>query len=719
MADFPIATIAGEFLVGGQYGDHSWVDTLGVSAPEVVWCLPIKLAEKVLALKETEITFQPPGGQKTTWKRVVVVKEEATDHPLRRYVKLSDVRWYLPRVNVKRDFNVRSRTGATRILNIPGVPIETLKPLDVTTYAPYSIKDGRTPYSADEILAWIEAYLKTHCTAPTPISFRTAGRSRGQYTPNDIVLDGPGNVALGHAMGLAGGLDMHVTKDGVIELVDAFMGAERKTIEQFCTYALKGRGGPLRLVDMGHVAPRVVNGLYQRECEVRGDAWEKAPSEAALTDAEIGNLPVFRNAIKVTDVSLPYLGETYVAGTYLADADKWFSAVAAKGDGPQGVVTPFSRQTFMDNYLGGGRLYNLFAIDISGAQGPNQLWMSRIGAAYEDFRLTYALNPTFANLCVPGTIKAVRAAMLDPVQGTRQPSPVYVEFCRRPTTQGLQNDKFQGWNGQNIAPINPEPIAITKTYTETFLTNPFALSSATQAPFNATLIDDVVGIFHLIPRKDPWGNVADIIHSLVFDCPRVDLRDVSNGANAFWEMAKLVYTHRMALIFTATPGAAPLHRYPVTAAAALQKLGVSSDAVNANGPDFDIRIGPGVSTARIAWDDGNRINLLKLFNDTNQAESIGQSLTPVNNLELADYAVSAAAVLMASLLNRYEGHASIAFSPSISVLGSLRAVTHTITAKGSFYTTIDCHSVTPPVNPIHLLDASSRQILLRSPVATP
>jgi hypothetical protein len=592
---YPEVLIGGEPICVGEHGEFAWKDDLGVTAQEQTWALDPALAAKILKQEQVSISFDDPGGDKQTWKGVKVVREVPSDSPLQRFVVLTDQRWYLARTYISRSFNLRARSGATKIINIAGAPIEVNPISETIAFAPSSLKGGISPYTADDILQVVQDEIARQWQGPTPVVFRRLGRSRGNYVPPDLILDAPGNVALAQALGAAGGLDLRVAPDGALELVDANMGAEKDTIEKHATYCLEDRGGPMRWIRMTRIAPKNINIFVNRECEVRADFWEREPGTPAFTDAELGDRPILLNKIKVTDLTIPSQGTQIVAGTYL-EVDAWFDAINALGDGPPGVALPFNRKSALANYLG-PMIEHTFAVDAAG--DPVPIWQARTAQLRSDLRITYGLNPRFARLIVPGTIKAVRAALIDPVNGTRQPSGYWGDYCRRPTTQGMQNTRFRAWNTSSVLPVESEPIPITKTYAESWPDQPFTLASAIQAPFTIQVLDNVTGLFRLEPRKDPWGNVADVIQCLVFDVPAINLTDIgTKGLNAFWEDAQLIQTHRGAFVFSATPAAAPIHTYRVSAADALKKLGVSANAVQPEAADYPIRVGPGLITAR-------------------------------------------------------------------------------------------------------------------------
>lgn len=739
MGATPTLTIAGLPVSGGHYGAHEWTLTMGLGAPEILWALPPDVAAAVLAETETEIVFTAAdgGGEKVTIKRVVVVNEVPSGDPLVRVVRLSDVRWYLPRKRAFRSYNVRlGSSGQRRLLQVDGVPQETLAPIETPTYATPSLKgdafgvNAPRPYTAAEVMADVQsvcALAPTLCSPPRPpITFRdeSSVSARSALIPQDVQVDAASNVSLGQALGLIGGVDVFVDLDGAIVFVNAFMGAERAMIERLVPYSLFARG-MIRWISMASVAPHEIRVLYTREVEVRADGIER--QEGATQERLSTEQPVVTNVIQVTDLTLPGVTDPELGGpTYTAiqgmfvPVDSFLAAVELKGDRiANGLApNPLTRRMICDAYHGGG-LQRLYVVGLGGE--PNYLWQGRVGSIMRDYRLTWRLNPRFAARCVPGSIRPLRAALLDPATGTRQPSSVWADYCRRPTIQGIPTAAKAGWNVNVVPPNagqNPGP---TKAYSDTsFPSQPFPLTSCTTtAPAILSVVDPVTGVFRLDYVGDPQGYTGETDPSLVQDLPTDDIGNV-NGAGAVpsWAHAKLLYSARVAFIFSAIPwgpnSEASLHKVVVQPSSAVARLGASPQPAG-KGPAFELRVGTGLTTARIAWDDGLRNQILGLFTESGPVEG----LTPVNLGELTDLAGSLAASLMAIMLDHFEGSADIGWTPSLRPLGSCNAVSFKLDGEGGLYTGLTCAQVSPPANFESFLTPATRAILFRAPGARP
>lgn len=703
-------TIAGLPIAGGAFGQHSWQFKIGTAAPEVVWRLAPDVAAAVLALKETEILMEAPSGRSIRIERVVVVKELPSNDPLERLVVLSDIRWYWSRIHMRKLYNLRTQSGTRLLLqDAQGIPTPALPITDEITFAPPSLKADQTPWKAKEILNDI-------LTAMTSVyggKFVDLSRDRPSLITNDLRVDARSDVALVQALSRVGGVDVRVRPDSTVEIIDAYLGAEIPVLQQAVPYSLWSLG-QLRIIDMSHVAPKSITVYYEREVEVRADGWEP---EAVNSQVERNNEPFVEEVITVTDLRLQVPGQrTAIQGEYLP-VDQWLEAVEATGDRLSLNATvgpgPLTRKKADDTWF--GPMLELLYVTWLQSE-PDEVWAARIGAFRRDYRTLWRLNRNFSTRILPGSIRAVRAALINAATGLRARSTVYLDYARRPSLRGLRVEKTGGYNQNSIpgTPMSQNP-GPEKIYDDpSFPAQVYSLNDGKIAPWGLNVEDPTVGVFRVVPLRDPEGKTADYAPGLIQRLPGVSPAAIAlSNVPATWELAKLIYTHRVTFIFSCVPLGpnntdAALHAYEVSAAQALAKLGVPASAVNAQGPNFDMRVMPGLSRARCAWGDEVREQILSCFTGDGSG---GQSLIPVNDDELMEYAQASAAVLMAPLLDHVEGQATIEFSPSLMPIGSMNNVSHGVDPNGNFYTSMNCAQAVPPIQPEHLLSPGARAIL--------
>lgn len=725
-------SIGGMPVVGDRYGNHDWPVTLGINGPHVVWKLAPDVVEVLLKLQETEIKITTPSGKVTIFKRIRVLREVPTEDARIRAVALSDVRSYLSTGWVRKAYNLRVPSATTKLVSLnaalPAASPSSLQPpltLQNYLFAPFSLRgsdDGTAgvPWNADQIA---DDVLFAACTGHDfpPILFQRKGRKRSSFIPNDVYVDATGDKALGQVLGALGGLDIRVSPLGVIELVDAFMGAETRTLDPVvAAYSLEWKGR-LRFVSMSNVCPKAGRVLVTRRVEIRGDAADAL----APVSQSAGNAPVLTNVIQVTDPTLPYPSAQTpsVRGTFIP-ATSFFTAVASLAD--QTAPAPALRYQFLTIGMGGTpspsfvmstKLEDMYVTPAAlSFLGPSIVWAARCRSIRAHWRRTFRLNPTFAKQCLPGSIKAERAALVDPATGTYQPATIYTDFCQQPTNRGLFSSPTFSWN-MNMIPGSTA--GTIKTYNnDSFPDDPFPLATVQPAPFGLTVLDPTNGIMTLDDLPDPAGKRQNtLIPSLLVDAPVVDSSRILKGNTiGYMEQSQLVTTQRVAIVFSAVP-AGPnnvnqLHEYPVDLADALKRLGVDDNAVEAKGPAVDLRIRDNVAQARIPWEDENRDALLGCFSNSGVQDP--SDLVPVNDAELQDYATSLFSCLVAMLLDRYEGAAQIEFRPDLAPVGSLTNVTHTVMADGSLYTTLFAQPAPPALDPESLMKQGSRNVLFRS-----
>lgn len=753
-------------VTGHRYGSHSWRTSLGLTPVMVEYRLPVADAALVLAEKEVSITITPPGdkAQPTTWQRIVVVGEGPSDDPEVRTVILSDVRWYLLRVHLVASYNRRLYSGTGYLTSPVGQPLmgQTTPLTNRIIYQLPTLKNDGTPtpiaWKAFEMVRDVLAQLNTlvqNSGVHAGIGWKDLSnlQTRGTWNPSDVVLDDAGNVALGQALGTVGGVDIRVGQDGSLEVVSSLLGDEKSIIQAACTSSLaSGAGvgatpkGVMRFCAMNHIAPTALDVLFTREMEIRTDSFERS-TDASFPFAVLGlatnpgqyvsDAPWCEPVMRVADLALnirttnPLVtGGSYVAvqSTYVS-VDDWFTGVAALADfSTTASGKPISRLIVQQSYLG-DVLKKAYCDSPTDPLGPSVIWSSRIGVIMSDYRNVFRLNPRFASRCVPGTIIANRAGLINPATGERAPSSVYRDFFVKPTSRSQAN---QERNGNEIVCV-PESQSLLigigqsfkaggRTYGDpSFPTQLFNIQAAQKAPFIITVEDPVNGIFRLEPKLLPGAEVSQVIPGLVAVLPTVDayqlriMGDTGPGGPAipWFEYCNLIGTDRVAIIFSAVPvgphGGAATKIYEVSYTAALARLGAPSQAVTAQGPKVSIRIGPGVQTARYAWSDQFSANILGAF-------MIGQgdpdmNIIPVNDSALSDYATASAAVYMATQLDHYEGTQEIAFSPTIAPIGSLTTVEHFVTATGEIYTDLHATHVTPLLRPESFMSQSSRNVI--------
>lgn len=695
-----------EVPCGTWFGAPRWAFTCGVTAPEITWVLDPGLAAQVLSKNEVRI-FLDYDNERVEIERVVVVGEQATGDPKTRAVTLSDVRWYWPNNHFRGAFNVRQPTGSRKLLAVDGTPTQVAAVADEIKFAPFSIRAESKAYTSDEIVAKVLDEIAGYG------NWENKARRRTQH-PNDVELDDPGHIALARALSLVGGVDVFVDRSGKVVVFDRILGTEKQTVEKHFPYALLN-DGHLQWVRMNHIAPKKIVGLYSREMEVRFDFKENSPDSTA---EDIRDTPGLENVTQITDQSLSIsrygVTSTEIQGSWV-EVNSWFTAISSISPSPPTTTGPLTRAKVQDCFL--GPLLPLMYVSGFTGVSPNMIWAGRVESILKNYRQTFRIDSRWLSRILPGSLRPVRAALLDGPTGTRQPSPVYMDYCQIPTYRLLAQQRADGklaWNIHALPPDAGQDVGTTKTYTD-----PVDLSSCRPAPALVRMIDPRVGIFRIEMRLDNFDRAAQFVPSLLQELPTTDPEKVATlDALMTLDQAKLVRNHRMVVIMSCVPAGpnsdASLHRVEVSFDEALRALG--AEAVTAQGgsrPEgrpLERRIYPVTLTARFAWSDEKRNEILGAFEE---AKPFPTSLIPVNEAELKDHARSVAATAIAGMLDHYEGTASINGFPQIVPVGSIHTISVAFDGGGRAMTTVSAEPRPAALSPEHFMLDSTRRVIRR------
>lgn len=708
----PLAKVTIDGLVVSPKAPFStprWVDCFGVTSPRVVWNLDPDAAAQVLAKREVAIRIEADNREPYDVKRAVVIGEQATGTPYARGVVLGDQRFFWEYRFLKRGYNTRVRTGgATAVAIGTGGGVSARQAVDEIAYGLASLKNLTTAWTAKEIVLDLLQALEGSAARD-----ETSQGAPAQFRPSDVFIQGPGHVALAQALALLGAVDVRVDPPtGTVVLRDRRAGAERRIVEALMPYVVEGLGRMVLIRNQNRI-PSVLSVRYVREPEVRADYVEDAGTTARPanpTDPQLQCVVQIAGdtSLIVTD---PWTGRTgnEAQGTFV-EVNAYLASIAARvpvatPDANPGALT---LQRVQELYLGSNQ-YLLYTM--AGGLIPDAAWEARLSSVFGGYRVTYLLNPAFASLVLPGSIRPVLSGLLSANTGQRQPSPVFMDYARRPSRRWLarSNGARFGWNVHALPPSGPQDVGPSKAYQD-----PIPLQQCVPAPAELQVLDSTRGVFLTAFRKDSFDQIAQTVPSLVRKLPIVDGFQVAAGAfPGVWDHAELCASHRTILLFSCVPagpnGAGGTHRYDVSIAEALGRLGVPVGDQRALGPTLELFVGPALVTARFAWDDTQREAILSMFDPRRGGDP--QALVPVNDGDLRDYAVSYAASVVAPILDHYEGTAGVGFEPALTPIGSMVAVTHSVDQEGRALTIVDAQPAVPLQPPEQLASDSTRRAL--------
>jgi hypothetical protein len=200
----------------------------------------------------------------------------------------------------------------------------------------------------------------------------------------------------------------------------------------------------------------------------------------------------------------------------------------------------------------------------------------------------------------------------------------------------------------------------------------------------------------------------------------------------FGNFPKLEANHKLAVVLTAIPGApnglSQLIRYQIKPGDVEGLVdGLKIDP--ALGPEWNIAVGPGVITARIAWQDEHEDVIERSFGfgvpdpgadpaakaaaDEQAAgdDEILKQLT-VNRDDCEAIAKATAVQIWSMLRDRLIGQKTVRMTPGAKIAGNISEVTHQISESGA-HSIIRLADELPRRNVFALLPDSVRKIILR------
>ena len=243
-------------------------------------------------------------------------------------------------------------------------------------------------------------------------------------------------------------------------------------------------------------------------------------------------------------------GKTEAQGSYgeINAVLTGFEVSSNTAPSPPGALTVAN---ILERYLG-DQLEFQYVFGNGADQEPNLVWDGRIAAVRAGFRRTMRIGRRFLDRIMPGTLRPVRVALLDAATQRAAPSPVYVDYCARPTYRmlGKMPTAKLGWN-KHMMPGTLDASTGAKAYSSD------QIKDFKPSPFLVRMLDDHAGIFDLVPRLDSEGRTAELVPSLVKSLPSANVDEIARDSAILptWEQCDLSRSHRIAVILSCTPAA--------------------------------------------------------------------------------------------------------------------------------------------------------------------
>jgi hypothetical protein len=372
-----------------------------------------------------------------------------------------------------------------------------------------------------------------------------------------------------------------------------------------------------------------------------------------------------------------------------------------------------------------------------GIQLPKTAIVARCACIQNHYRSTYQISKFWMN-----KIKSLRAYTLFTINietGGRAPAICYSNYSIQPSGRGklvrsiddqLVFIDVRGYPSNGL--LFPQmPVAGRAGVTD----DPVQVAQC-----KVRIVDADQGIIHLDWVTDPYDNQNAIIPSLISRPPNANLMDAEREQNpmcvdaickrlARGEYPELAAFDQKSILMSAVP-ASPNDRRR------LHTVTVTPDDVNTHfqidvgecvGPEMDVFIGPNMITAKIAWRDAKKEDILKCFGypeNSGQPNLEGIILNqqtpqtfrpgePSSAAGINDAAISFAAQIYVSLMDRIQGEQASDFNPKVGLQGWEESVQHVVESGGKMLTIVRFLPRIPRMNIMQFLDSSTRRAIFR------
>ena len=635
-----------------------------------------------------------------------------TTSPYMERVTVVDRRWEWPRKWIKRAYNVRRRTGATKQLS-EGKNPANLQPDE--DFHPWSLKGGERPWEAEEVLEDI-------LTALDPAE-NFSIHLEGVDLPlvEGLEIDSPGDVALGRVLAEFGGLaGVYVTWSGWIKVYNKFSGEEGDLVGldaagRTRTAADKTRipmvhGYPVwAMQDRSMERPKSVRVLFTRVCELRFDADEKSTETLTTTVSDLrceNVLPIPEDALIGSPPVQVYLASWVKLDDYLA--------YLATQDTPAGGSLPALSLDILN------RAWLHSTLEVYGMLDPSGLWARRIAAIRTHYRRTYRVSRLYSERIREFSPRRVR--LQDTESHGFLAAPAYFDYSAWTTWRATNANKAANGPGPQEIVRNrfanptttPNNILGQRLFDKTT-----GAKLLDEAPATISMVDAELGIFSVDFYPDVSARAINYLHSALTKIPTDD----PTKGSVWLQDGHLVRDREFSCLLSAVPQAPNDSRqfYAIElkpTSPGVGNLGAAgaASAKAGKGPTIEIRVDPGVAMARFKWDQDNAPDIVKFFKASTRppAEEFDSKAfgDPLNADELLAVANNKATAIYARYVDHVEGGLTTNLRPDLVPKGIVREIRHTAGSDG-LLTTVSMPEAPPEVDLSQLLPASVRRLVDR------
>ena len=743
-----VASLGGKpLLLAGE--DISWPLRPGVTPTIATFTMAPRDA---LALAQPqspiELLINPPEGMPVYVQNLWVLNISPGADPYQSKVTVADRRWFWDRSHIVGRYNVRRAVGVKRLLanglELENVSFQAGPDID---YWAYSLKNG-VKYTAVSLFADLmfkvsQIELAYHGKTFTTVMDNRIGQNINTLSLEDVQIDHKGHEAVLTALSYLPEADITVDYDGTVVIFSKASGDEVEIVKALMP-EIFGRGHT-DLVKNNLIRPKQIDVLFTREVEIRFDYVETSDARSQTIVSEpLGDRRELDNVLPIPDHQLDI---ALASGTITYPQGSWITVDQAfRSWGNLPIFGPPTR--LLDHDL----VQRAFiphmdlwaALGLIGELPDNnstlQPWVPRVATVQKHYRTTFRLNRRWTDRFF--SFRAYRLSTIDLESGQRGPSMAYGDYCILPTQRS---------NYRNIQNGQPMYYAINKTSypggrdaNGNLVNNEINNfdSTAIPSPGIISVVDHDQGIIHVDYASDINRTYEMVLPSQIqLDAmPTADFTQRQRPI-AFNEIVhadrapRLSSSFRLAVILTAVPAspnsAQQLHRIVVTPndVKPLLPHAAQRGLDEAFGPILEVRIGPGVEVARIAWKDTKSAVIEQIFgltsvgDDPRSQEAFSQNVSSLclnegatggkNGASLNEIAKAKAASIYASLVDRYEDSITGYMNGNVHLAGWISEINHVYTNRGEVLTKVTFPAAIPQFSLHAFLSASERAIILR------
>lgn len=706
-----------------------WEETVGVTPHVRTFTLHVSNESRLDGIMGKPVTLIIDSDDAPTfrWERLYPLRKAPAATPHHVSVVVADLRWKWPREIVNRTYNLFRRTGVRRL--VAGQVIEIAPQKDDWRYVPATLKDGKTKHTPKEVIHDVLGRMAS--------LFGFSWSERSFPVGNGLAVEGlelheSCDHALAHALSLAPGADVKVTKTGAVVLFNA---TDRDAAER-----VMERAGPPteagnidRRVDLKHVRPSSITVWFDREIELRFDSEEEGTDSTSTVQAGdwLAQQMLMENVLPLPDPETTIDSEVYGQGSWVPirkALDAWnadLSSLSKNGVTPPALtLTNVRRYWFVLEAL-------YTALGNLTQDGDKANWASRIATLRAHYRQTYRLP--YAWMQRIRALRPYRLGILDPASGTRAVAQAWSQYTKEPTAKmyaqaALKRDpslQFY-WLGVDNYP----------GFDDELWTKP-------SSPAAVTVLDQDVGVLHIAYRTDPFGLTSTIHPSLMrengtgkLQSPTRDLRDALRGVITVDGVVKgavpigLADDYRVAILVTAMPLApndeSRMFSLPVDPVKVGSEVRGKVQVKDGVGPAWNLICPAGLLTAwyahRTTKDARESAYSLFGFNGP-LPPSQGQQDAPgyeiINLTDTQDFlrgiAYAMAVAQWAAFVDAREGQRAVHLNPSLELDGNIEAVRHRLDPDGRLLSEAVMGPARRPIDPMALIPRAIRPYILGVP----